>query len=80
MDNRVAQLDIFIQFVECDAAKVLEILLDFDFDVVAREIAAKLIAISAEFVRYRRRKTPGQAQARAAPNFTTSIGAPPYIV
>jgi hypothetical protein len=52
MDRRVAPLDIFIQVFERSAAMILEIVLDFDFDVAAREIAAKLIAISSEFVRH----------------------------
>ena len=58
MHHRVAQLDVDIQFFERDAAKILKILLDLDFDIVAREIAAKLIAISAEFIRHRRQKYP----------------------
>jgi hypothetical protein len=41
MDNRVAQLDVSIQFFERDAAKILEVLLDFDLYILARKIAAK---------------------------------------
>ena len=50
MDDRIAGADVEIELVERDAAVILEVLLDFDLDVVAREVAAKLIAIRAELV------------------------------
>jgi hypothetical protein len=50
MDNRIAGADIEIEFIECDDAVILEILLHLDLNVVAREIAPKLIAIITEFV------------------------------
>jgi hypothetical protein len=45
--HRVALLDLIVEFFERGPAKVLKILLDFDFDIVARELAAQLSRWSA---------------------------------
>jgi hypothetical protein len=54
MDHRVARLNVVVEFFERVASKILKIFLDLNFDIVAREIVAKLIAIGPEFIRHSR--------------------------
>jgi hypothetical protein len=56
MDHRIAMRDIDIKLVERVAAEVLEALLDLHRDVVPRQVAFELDAVSAELVRHRRQK------------------------
>ena len=56
MDHRIAVGDIRVELVERVAAEVLEALLDLHRDVVPRQVAFELDAVSAELVRHRRQK------------------------
>jgi hypothetical protein len=50
MNHRVTGGDADIEFVEDAEAEILEVLLDLHFDIVAREVMAKLVAVGAEFI------------------------------
>ena len=51
MHDGVAMADIDVQLVQRVAAKALEVLLDFDLDVVALQVAREFVAVEAKFVR-----------------------------
>ena len=51
MNHRIAGADVKVQLVERDAAVILEIFLDLDLDIVAREVGSQLISVIAEFIR-----------------------------
>jgi hypothetical protein len=56
MHHGVAMGDVDIELVERVAAEVSEILLHLHFDIVPREVGAKLVAMGAEFVGNSREK------------------------
>ena len=56
MHHRIAVRDIGVELVERVAAEVLEALLDLHRDVVPRQVAFELDAVSAELVRHRRQE------------------------
>ena len=64
MHDGVAMGDVDIELVERVAAEVLEILLHLHFDIVPREVGAKLIAIGTELVGNSREKNLDRHHAR----------------
>ena len=56
MNHGIADADVKVEFVERRAAIIVEILLDLDLDIVAREVASQLISVTTEFVRNGRKE------------------------